>query len=304
MPLLTIITPSKNHLAGLRSCRESLARQSFRDWEHLIIDSASTDGTVEYAQDLPQTRIISEPDNSLEFALNKGLKLATGKYVTFLLCYDSFIDPDWLKNALDFLEGAPNYSMISGCTGAEVTDVNYGYDSYPSGPKFSYYFFIAPWPILNETAFICPRSILLEHFPNFQEASRRQDIFFHFWINFFRAGYVAGFHHHAVIHCDLHATSRLVAQLNSGEFRDKEHDFMDHKRVARQRLVQGKDRLVFRDQEGQPLPINFSWTRFILAISYYKIAVFFLKKILRRKIPKMQYDYCQALCRKCIDWAF
>jgi glycosyltransferase involved in cell wall biosynthesis len=304
MPRLTVITPNKNHRAGLMLAAESLRGQTFQDWEHLVIDSMSTDGSAEYAAGRAQTRFVSAPDRSLEEALNKGLRLAEGKYVTFLLGYDSLIDPTWLQTAVDALESDPSCSMISACTGAKVTDPpNYGYASYPQGAKFNSYFFIAPWPILNETAFVCPRSVLLEHFPDWREASRKQDIFFHLWINFLRAGRLCRFVPRAVVNCDMHPGSRLLEQMDSGEFRAKEHDFLDHKRLVKRALARGRERIVFRDQQGRPLPLKFSRFRFLLALFYYKLGVFWVKKVLRRRIKEMQYYYCQALCRKCVDLA-
>lgn len=302
MPLLTVITPCKNHLDGLRIASESLAQQSFKDWEHLVMDSVSTDGTADYCKNRPQTTIHSERDEGVEFALNKGLRLARGKYVTILLCYDALIDPDWLQTAVSYLEARPDYSMISACIGTTPTDVSYNYDSYPSGPKFNYYFFIAPWPILNETAFVCGRSILIEQFPNFQKANPRHEIFFHFWINFFSAGYLASFVPRAVLRPENHPGSLIVEAMKSGEFRIKEHDFMDHKRIVKQSLVRGRQRILFKDREGRPLPITFSRTKFVCALLYYKLAVFLIRKVLRRKIDKMQYEFCQKLCRKCVDF--
>jgi glycosyltransferase involved in cell wall biosynthesis len=301
MSLLTVITPSKNHLEGLRVAAESLATQSFKDWEHLVIDSASTDGTVDYCRNRPQTRIISEPDNCLEAALIKGLRLARGKHVTFLLCHDSLIDPDWLKAAIDFLESNPAYSMITACTGTKRTDISYNYDAYPSGPKFNYYFFIAPWTLLNETAFVGRTSIIREQFPDFQSSNRRQDIFLHLWINFFSMGYLARILPYAVVKNDDHGNSRAIEQLKSGEFRAKEHDFLDHKRVIRRRLLRGEYHLDFKGSENEKLSVAYSRFAFVCATLYYKWSVFFIKKILRRKIHKMQYEYCLHLARKCVD---
>jgi glycosyltransferase involved in cell wall biosynthesis len=303
MCLLTVITPCKNHLEGLRLATESLVSQSFKDWEHLVIDSASTDGTVEYCTNRPQTRIISEADRCVEAAFTKGLKLAKGKYVTFLLCYDSLIDPDWLKTAVDFLENNPDYSLISGTSGPEGLDDIYSYYSYPSGPKFNYFFFIAPWTIINETAFVGRTPIIREHLPNFQTSNRSRDVFFQLWIELFKNGYLAHFCSHKVARNDTHEDSRVAADAQTGEMKAKISDFYQGKRAVRRGLLSGKFRIQFKGSDDKELPIVFSRFAFILATFYYKLNLFFLRKILRRKYPTTQCDFCLRLGRKSVDFA-
>lgn len=91
-PQLTIITVNYNHRVGLARTLESVAEQTFRDFEHMVIDGASTDGSRELiamqAQQL--ARWISEPDNGIFAAMNKGLALARGAFVFFLNSGDRF----------------------------------------------------------------------------------------------------------------------------------------------------------------------------------------------------------------------
>jgi glycosyltransferase involved in cell wall biosynthesis len=300
MPLLSIITPNRNHREGLKMACECLPRQTFRDWEHLVLDSASTDGSVEFSSQREQTRVISEKDNSLEEALNKGLRLATGKYVTFLLCWDHLEPPEWLEKGVRFLEENPDYSMVSATlygSGGRA----YNYHLYPSGEKLTYYFFIAPWTLLNETAFICRRSVLQACFPPYQNARTDSDIFLQFWINFFSEGYLARIFFDEVLAGSMHDTSRIMAELASGEWRRKEHHFLDNKRVIRRGLLSGRKTIIFKGADGGPLAGRFSRARFILATFLYKFSAFWLRKVLRRNIPRFQYDYALVLARKCVD---
>lgn len=75
---------------------ESINSQSFRDFEHIVVDGASKDNTLEIARRNPDARILSEPDGGLYDAMNKGLGLARGKYVLFLNAGDSFHSADTL----------------------------------------------------------------------------------------------------------------------------------------------------------------------------------------------------------------
>ena len=94
-PLITIVTIAWNDLPALQRTRESLARQGFQDREHLIVDGASSDGTVEWLQSLTDTdvRWISEPDDGVYDAMNKGGREASGELLIFLNAGDTYRDP-------------------------------------------------------------------------------------------------------------------------------------------------------------------------------------------------------------------
>jgi len=96
---LTIITVTFNCRENLKNSIESIHSQSFKDWEHIIIDGASTDGTIEIIeQNLNAIAYwISEKDNGIYDAMNKGLKAATGDYVIFLNAGDTFYDQHTLS---------------------------------------------------------------------------------------------------------------------------------------------------------------------------------------------------------------
>lgn len=86
---LSIITVNRNNDKGLRNTLKSVLNQSFDDFEHLVIDGASTDTSVEYIKEFDgQTtydfRWISEPDTGVYQAMNKGIKMAKGEYLLFL----------------------------------------------------------------------------------------------------------------------------------------------------------------------------------------------------------------------------
>src|SRR5256885_10006653 len=82
---ISIVTATYNRAAFLPRCLESVASQSYPNKEHIIIDGGSTDGTVsilkEYADRHAHIRWISEPDNGISDALNKGLAMMNGDAV-------------------------------------------------------------------------------------------------------------------------------------------------------------------------------------------------------------------------------
>lgn len=98
-PLISIITITYNASGELTPTMKSVKEQSFTDYEHLIVDGASKDNTLEIARSLggKSLRILSEPDKGLYDAMNKGLKMAKGRYVLFLNAGDAFHSPDTLS---------------------------------------------------------------------------------------------------------------------------------------------------------------------------------------------------------------
>lgn len=95
MTRLSIITINRNDSEGLeRTLKSVWERQSFSDFEHIIIDGASTDGSVDIIKkyDSKLAYWISEPDNGIYSAMNKGIVKARGKYLLFLNSGDWLVD--------------------------------------------------------------------------------------------------------------------------------------------------------------------------------------------------------------------
>ena len=103
-PLFSIITITFSAESTLEPTLCSVAAQQENDYEYLIVDGASKDGTVALARQYDcVTRIISEPDRGLYDAMNKGIKAATGEYLVFLNAGDSLYAPDTLNKLHDFI---------------------------------------------------------------------------------------------------------------------------------------------------------------------------------------------------------
>jgi len=90
LPLFTIITITFNNRGGLYKTAQSIIGQTCTDYEWIIIDGASTDATGDDFINYPSAKIISETDNGIYDAMNKGLANATGHYIIFMNAGDSF----------------------------------------------------------------------------------------------------------------------------------------------------------------------------------------------------------------------
>ena len=98
-PLFSIITVTFNAAEVLPPTLQSIKEQSFTDFEHLIIDGASRDNTINVARDagIGQMIIHSEPDKGLYDAMNKSIARAQGEFLIFLNAGDSFASSDSLN---------------------------------------------------------------------------------------------------------------------------------------------------------------------------------------------------------------
>ena len=98
-PLFSIITVCRNAADTILPTIRSVDTQTCRLYEHLIVDGASTDGTLELlAQNPSQLRtVISEPDKGIYDAMNKGLANTSGEYIIFLNAGDSLHSPHTLQ---------------------------------------------------------------------------------------------------------------------------------------------------------------------------------------------------------------
>jgi glycosyltransferase involved in cell wall biosynthesis len=91
---LSIITINLNNAQGLRKTIESVVNQTYNDFEYIIIDGGSSDGSVELIKEYADkiTYWVSEPDNGIYNAMNKGILKATGEYCLFLNSGDWLVD--------------------------------------------------------------------------------------------------------------------------------------------------------------------------------------------------------------------
>ena len=107
MPLVSIIIRTKNEAAHLGEVLEMLKKQTFQDFEIIIVDSSSTDKTLKIAQEyqekyFPSLKIIKiKPEEfTYPYASNIGAENSQGKYLLYLSGHSVPISKSWLENAL------------------------------------------------------------------------------------------------------------------------------------------------------------------------------------------------------------
>jgi glycosyltransferase involved in cell wall biosynthesis len=106
---LSIITINYNNASGLQKTMESVFAQTSQEFEYIVIDGASTDGSKEiieqFAHHLSTSpshplRWVSEPDTGIYNAMNKGIRMAQGEYIQFLNSGDTLAAPDVTEKML------------------------------------------------------------------------------------------------------------------------------------------------------------------------------------------------------------
>lgn len=131
---LSIITINRNDAEGLRKTIESVLAQTYRDFEYIIIDGASTDGSVDIirasalqAEGLTYTWK-SEPDSGIYDAMNRGVRKATGEYVLMLNSGDYLIDEHVIERIIPELDGTDiiQGNVIMERKGATIINRGYG----------------------------------------------------------------------------------------------------------------------------------------------------------------------------------
>lgn len=115
---LSIVTINRNNASGLEKTMRSVAGQTVKELEYIVIDGASTDGSVEviknYASQFTHLTWVSEPDTGIYNAMNKGLRMATGDYVQILNSADCLAAPEVTARMLEALKASGNPSILYG----------------------------------------------------------------------------------------------------------------------------------------------------------------------------------------------
>ncbi len=113
---VSIITPGLNSLAYLQTCVASVADQAGVEKEHIVVDGASTDGTVEWLAQRGSTgsfRWLSEKDRGMYDAINKGLRVAGGDLLAYLNCDEQYL-PGTLAFVADYFTCHPEIDILFG----------------------------------------------------------------------------------------------------------------------------------------------------------------------------------------------
>lgn len=114
MILFTIITVCKNDLTNLKKTVNSVRKQDCKNYEFIIVDGGSIDGSLNYIKSLENIKYISEHDNSIYDAMNKGIKICNGNYICFMNAGDLFFNKFVLSNMEKEIKKNPEIDLFYG----------------------------------------------------------------------------------------------------------------------------------------------------------------------------------------------
>ena len=160
MFLFSIITPVYNNIEYIEECIKNVISQGDINLEHLIIDGGSSDGTVQviekYALKHPHIRWLSEKDNGQSDAMNKGIKLAKGEYISFLNV-DDFYSEGTLSQVSTIIS-SNNLSFIVGDCNVLDESGELIYINKPSKLKSQHILAGYPFPV-NPSAYFYKKEL-------------------------------------------------------------------------------------------------------------------------------------------------
>ena|ERR1035437_10170287 len=110
---ISIVTPVHNGEKYIRETIESIANQSYKHFEHIVIDALSTDNTLEIVKEYEHIKYLSEKDNGQSDALNKGFKIAQGDILAWQNADDIYF-PDAFETVINFFKENPDADIVYG----------------------------------------------------------------------------------------------------------------------------------------------------------------------------------------------
>lgn len=133
LPLISVVIPNYNGAAYLGACLSSLVRQSYRDFEVLVVDNASSDGSVETALRAAPAAVILRQKTNLGFAggANAGIRAATGEWVA-VLNNDTEVPEQWLSECVAGISRHPDAAFLA----CRVLDFKHRDEVYSAGDCF------------------------------------------------------------------------------------------------------------------------------------------------------------------------
>jgi len=166
-PILSVITVVYNNAADIERTLLSVINQTYPNIEYIVIDGASTDGTLQIIEKYTNkiAKLVSEPDKGIYDAMNKGLALATGDYVIFMNSADEFYSPETVANVF---AAAPDADIYYGET--EMIGVNnesLGQRRHKAPENFTWRDFKYGMSISHQAIYI-KRSLVKSYDPKYQ----------------------------------------------------------------------------------------------------------------------------------------
>jgi glycosyltransferase involved in cell wall biosynthesis len=299
-PKITVISTNFNHGRFLRATIESVLAQSYRDFQYIVVDGASTDGSIEVLKQYPQVEWISEKDQGSYEAFEKGLRLAKGEYIMQCAVTDGYLDKDWFRKCMEAFERDPEISLVWGLSRHMSEDGNLLGMTYPQfaaaePPQKQEYFsyWLATFFWFPEGNFCIRRNVFEKCFRKYVPEEYRVGgkvqfdpwLEFNYWFNSF--GYLPFFIRSEASFGRFHSDQKSQAEVKDGASNTVFRHYVRLCSRYRRALFAGRKH-VFRDPDGKALPYLFSRGEFLRRhVFTLRFMVNILKPILRPAVKQL-----------------
>ncbi len=270
-PKISIISPSKNTGRFAKETIESILAQTFKNWEHIVVDGVSTDETLDILKQYPHIRWISEKDSGPDEAFKKGLAMAQGEYIMMCCISDGYLDKNWFKKCVETLDSRREISLVWGIDQNMLEDGTLDtivYNSWlenppPSGKDYLYY-----W-LKNGTLFherdLCVRKKVMDIcFPPLDLQSIGQECgHLKFGFNFNRLGFLPQFISAVAAYGRLHSNNAGQKQAITGEAEKRLKEYFHDIEEYKKKLIKGDLTHCYRDGDDKLLPGTFDLRKYL-----------------------------------------
>ena len=151
---VSIVTPSYNSESTIKNTLNSIALQTYSNFEHIVIDGSSTDKTLEITKEFQKTsKVFTAPDKGIYDAMNKGIKMATGDIIGILNSDDFYTHPKVIENVVKTFEQTMAATLYADLEYVNKVDVQKVIRSWKSG-KYYEENFLYGWMPPHPTFFV------------------------------------------------------------------------------------------------------------------------------------------------------
>jgi glycosyltransferase involved in cell wall biosynthesis len=264
-PKISILMPTLNAAKYLRPTVDSVIRQSFEDWEIVVMDGCSTDGTVEVFESYhhPNIRVFVRKDESIYEAIERAFQASRGENIMMLCSSDWYVDRDWLHTCAHVLDRDGQISLVWGVQASADSEGRLG-------PAIRVHTtFVNPHATVNiqkenwflywiETGMgfsdgtMCVRRNVYERcMPKYRAFSKENDLLLLFYFRFNRDGFLPYCVPRIVAAARSHPDAQGVVRMKMLEYCRVQYQHMRQRYCSD--ILSEKATHVFRDSFGNPI---------------------------------------------------
>ncbi len=259
-PKISVLTATLNGGQFLQETIDSVAAQTLADFEHIVVDGASTDDSVaildRHARRDSRLRWISEPDGSLYEGFRKAIAMARGEYILVTFASDGYLSRTWFQRCADVLDSERETSLVWGVSAlmleegdlTQLNPSNYLKQSPPQQRDFFEHWAVTA-DLVPELNYCVRRDVYTKLFPG--EGQTDIDPFVDFVFKFHTNGYLVKFL--PIIANFGRAHKGQLTELHHARDTRNFKTYRERVRQYRLDLINGRKRHVFRDGDHQPI---------------------------------------------------